>query len=160
MTDHVAAPARRRIVLAGLVGNVIVIGSALVAFGAIPLFHLIHTTDPMTIVVGELGFVLAVGIMSGGINVANVELMPAPVRCTGLAFAYNASIGCFGGTTLLTAATGNPIMPAYWIAAAATVTLVTALFLIPETHHQPLNRPIRKPGNGRTGRHQSDRSDG
>jgi hypothetical protein len=42
MTDHVAAPARRRIVLAGLVGNVIVIGSALVAFGAIPLFHLMR----------------------------------------------------------------------------------------------------------------------
>ena len=64
--------------------------------------------------------------------------MPAPVRCTGLAFAYNASIGYFGGTTpliaaWLIAATGNPIMPGYWVAAAAAVTLLTAIFLVRET---------------------------
>jgi MHS family proline/betaine transporter-like MFS transporter len=122
----------------------IVAGSALLAFGAIPLFQLIHTTDPMTIFLGEFGFVMAIGISSGGISVANVELMPAPVRCTGLAFAYNASIGYFGGTTPLIAAwlvsaTGNPIVPGYWVAAAAAVTLLTALFLTPETRHARLD---------------------
>jgi MHS family proline/betaine transporter-like MFS transporter len=122
----------------------IVAGSALLAFGAIPLFPLIHTTDPMTIFLGEFGFVMAIGISSGGISVANVELMPAPVRCTGLAFAYNASIGYFGGTTPLIAAwlvsaTGNPIVPGYWVAAAAAVTLLTALFLTPETRHARLD---------------------
>jgi MFS transporter, MHS family, proline/betaine transporter len=116
----------------------LVMGSALLAFGAIPFFHLIHSTDPITIFIGELGFVVGFGILSGGINAANVELMPASVRCTGLAFAYNASIGYFGGTTPLIAAwlitaTGNPIMPAYWVAAAATVSLLTAIFLVRET---------------------------
>ena len=48
---------------------------------------------------GEIGFVLAIALFSGGVVAANVELMPSAVRCTGLAFAYNASIGFFGGTT-------------------------------------------------------------
>jgi len=76
--------------------------------------------------------------MLGGLVAANVELIPAAVQCTGLAFAYNTSIGWFGGTTPMIAAwliatTGNPIMPAYWVAATAAITLLTAIFLVPET---------------------------
>jgi len=116
----------------------LIAAGALMTFGTIPLFHLIHTTHPMTILLGELGFALIIGIISGGIVAANVELIPAPVRCTGLAFAYNVSIGVFGGTTPLIAAwlitmTGNPIMPAYWIAMGGAVTLLTSIFLIRET---------------------------
>ncbi len=112
-------------------------GGAVIGFGAIPLFELMHTTDPTTILLGEMGFVLGVGLLGGSI-VANVELIPKPVRCTGLAFAYNTSIGYFGGTTPLIAAwlitqTGNPIAPAYWIAAAGILTLVMAIFFVRET---------------------------
>jgi MHS family proline/betaine transporter-like MFS transporter len=121
----------------------IITGAALLLFGAVPLFELMHTTDPLLIFLGELGFVLAMGILSGGLNAANVELMPSAVRCTGLAFAYNAAIGYFGGTTpliaaWLIAATGNPIMPAFWVAATAAVTLLTAVFLVHETRYRPL----------------------
>ena len=35
-------------------------------------------------------------------------------------------------------ATGDPIAPAYWIAAAGAVSLVTNLFLIRETRFEPL----------------------
>ena len=116
----------------------LIAGSALLTFGAIPLFHLLHTTDPLTIFLGEVGFVIAIGLLTGGIVAANVELIPAAVRCTGLAFAYNASIGWFGGTTPMIAAwliatTGDPIMPAYWVAAAGAITLFTAMFLVRET---------------------------
>ena len=116
----------------------LIAGSALLTFGAIPLFHLLHTTDPLTIFWGEVGFVIAIGLLTGGIVAANVELIPAAVRCTGLAFAYNASIGWFGGTTPMIAAwliatTGDPIMPAYWVAAAGAITLFTAMFLVRET---------------------------
>lgn len=116
----------------------LIAGSALLTFGAIPLFHLMHTSDPMTIFFGEVGFVIAIGLLSGGIVAANVELIPAPVRCTGLSFAYNASIGWFGGTTPMMAAwliatTGNPIMPAYWVSVASATTLFTAIFLVHET---------------------------
>ncbi|MCP3852031.1 MAG: MFS transporter [Gammaproteobacteria bacterium] len=116
----------------------IILGSSILAFGAIPLFHLLHSTDTSLIFLGELGFVVGLALTAGGIVAANVELMPNAIRCTGLAFAYNASIGFFGGTTPMISAwliktTGNPIAPAYWVAAASAVTLFTALFLIPET---------------------------
>jgi MHS family proline/betaine transporter-like MFS transporter len=68
------------------------------------LFHLIHTTDPMIIFMGEVGFSVAIGLIAGGLMTASVELIPAAIRCTGLAFAYNASIGWFGETTPLIAA--------------------------------------------------------
>ena len=72
-------------------------GSAILTFGAIPLFHLMHTSAPETIVLGEFGFALAIALFAGGLVAANVELMPDAIRCTRLAFAYNASIGIFGG---------------------------------------------------------------
>lgn len=120
----------------------LIAGSAILAFGAIPFFHLIHTTDPQMIFLGEIGFVIGLGAMFGGL-VANVELIPKPVRCTGLAFAYNASIGYFGGTTPLIAAwllttTGDPIAPAYWVAAAGLVSLITVVFFIRETAFEEL----------------------
>jgi len=120
----------------------LIAGSVILAFGAIPFFHLMHSADPWTIFLGEVGFVLAIGLLSGGL-VANVELIPSAVRCTGLAFAYNASLGYFGGTTPMIAAwlivtTGDPIAPAYWVAAAGAVTLLSAIFLVRETAFEPL----------------------
>ena len=120
----------------------LIAGSALLTFGAVPFFQLLHTTDPAIIFLGEVGFVLAIGLGIGG-SVANVELMPAAVRCTGLGFAYNASIGWFGGTTPMIAAwlintTGNPISPAYWVAATGAVSLLTAIFLVSETRFQSM----------------------
>ncbi len=121
----------------------LLLGGTLLAFGTVPFFHLIHSTDPAAIFLGELGFVIALGIASGGVVPSMVELIPRSVRCTGLAFAYNASIGYFGGTTPLIAAwlltaTGDPIAPAYWVAACGAVTLITALFLIRETRFTSL----------------------
>jgi len=115
----------------------------LLTFGAIPLFSLIHSSDPVTIFLGEMGFMFASSLAAGGMAPAMVELVPASVRCTGLAIAYNASIGYFGGTTPLIVSwliteTGDPIAPAYWIAFAGAITLFTAIFLIRETRFQPL----------------------
>lgn len=121
-----------------------IMGTAILAFGSVPLFHLLHSTDTFTIFLGELGFVFAVALVTGGIVAANVELIPRAIRCTGLAFAYNASIGFFGGTTpvisaWLISSTSDPISPAYWIAAAGTVSLLTVVFLIPETKDRSLD---------------------
>jgi len=119
-------------------------GNLILTFGAIGLFHLMHSSDRMTIFLGEIGFVLAVGLIAGGVVAANVELMPAEIRCTGLAFAYNASIGLFGGTTPLIAAllismTGNPISPAWWVTGTGAISLVTVLFFVRETGQEPLS---------------------
>lgn len=121
----------------------VILGAASLAFGAIPLFHLLHHSDPAIILMGELGFVLGLGLLAGGLAAANVEMMPAPIRCTGLAFAYNASIGWFGGTTPLIAAwliveTADPIAPGYWVAAAGGVSLLAALVLMRETRFSEL----------------------
>jgi MFS transporter, MHS family, proline/betaine transporter len=121
----------------------IIAGSLLLSVGAIPFLELIHSTDPAMIFLRKLGYVTAVGLLFGGATASMVELIPKSVRCTGLALAYNISIGYFGGTTpliatWLTVYTGDPVAPAYWIAAAGTVGLFTALFLIPETRFKPL----------------------
>lgn len=121
----------------------ILFGTAWLALGAIPFFHLIHSTDPLTIFLGEVGFALGVAVFTGGLNAANVELMPCSVRCTGLAFAYNAAVGLFGGltpliVTWLLAKTGDPIAPAYWVTAATTVSLLTAVIFYRETRHRNL----------------------
>ncbi len=75
-----------------------------------------------------------------------MELIPAPVRCTGLSLAYNASVRWFGGTTPLIATwliaqTGDPISPAYWVALASAVSLLAAILMRetrPETKGEPL----------------------
>ena len=38
----------------------------------------------------------------------------------------------------LIVAVGDPLMPAYWIAAAGAISLLTAIFLVHETRFQPL----------------------
>lgn len=120
----------------------LIAGYSIITFAAIPLFHLMHTTDPAVIFAGEAGFILGVGLICGGL-VANVELMPRPVRCTGFAFAYNIAFAVFGGTTPLIAtwlisASGDPIAPAYWVAAGGAVSLLTAIFLVRETAFEPM----------------------
>ena len=122
----------------------IIAGAALLTFGAIPFFFLLHTTDPLLIFMGELGFVAVCALMGGGMVAANVELIPVAVRCTGLAFAYNAAIGLFGGTTPLIATwlireTGNPLAPAFWATFGGIVSLLTAVFLIRETRFESLD---------------------
>jgi MHS family proline/betaine transporter-like MFS transporter len=122
----------------------LIAGAGLLAFGSIPMFHLLHTTDPMLILLGEFGFVAVVALMGGGLVAANVELMPVAIRCTGLAFAYNAAIGWFGGTTPLIATwlireTGDPLAPAYWATFGGVVSLVAAVFLIRETRFERLD---------------------
>lgn len=121
----------------------IIAGSLLLSLGAIPFLELIHSTDASLILLRKLVYAAALGLLFGGATAAMAELIPKGVRCTGLALAYNISIGYFGGitpliATWLTVVMNDPVAPAYWIAAAGTVGLFTAVFLIPETRFKPL----------------------
>ena len=121
--------------------NLLLISTTLLTIMAIPLFELIHSSNEYHILIGEILFAVMVGMVGGGIVALNVELMPVAVRCTGLAFAYNASIGLFGGTSPLIAAwlinyTGNPIAPAYWVVTAASISLLTLVFWVKEPPNQ------------------------
>ncbi|MCF7967877.1 MAG: MFS transporter [Methylococcaceae bacterium] len=119
--------------------GVLTLANTLLVLLSYPLFQLIHSSDPDLILMGELGFAVLVALGTGGILVLNASLIPAPVRCTGLGFAYNASMGLFGGTTPLIAAwlikvTDNPLAPAYWLLTAAIVSLLTLLLWVPKGH--------------------------
>ncbi len=127
-------------------GRRIMLGGGFLALAAssVPLFHLLHSGDEMLILVAEILFAVIIGVVAGSIPVTNVELVPSAVRCTGLALAYNAAVGIFGGVTpmlvtWLIEVTENPIAPAYWLLAACLVSAVTVIFLVHETRHQPLH---------------------
>lgn len=126
--------------LADQVGRkpLVVAGCAMLTLGAVPFFWLMHHQNAALILLGELGFVIAVGTLAGGLAAANVEMIPEPIRCTGLSLAYNTSVGWFGGTTPLIATWlivqfGNPIAPAFWVMAAGCLSLFVAIFLMAET---------------------------
>ena len=116
----------------------LITGASLLCFG------LLHSGDPQQVWRGELGLTLAVALLAGGKNPANVELMPAAVRCTGLAVAFNVAEGYFGGTTpliatWLIATTGNPLLPGAWVAASGLITLITIAGFTRETAFRPIN---------------------
>ncbi len=118
---------------------ILILAQVLLASLAYPLFQLIHSAQPVLILMAELSFAVLVAMGTGGILVLNASLIPAPVRCTGLGFAYNIAMGLFGGTTPLIAAwlinaTGNPVAPAYWLLTAALVSLLTLVFAVPKCH--------------------------
>ena len=76
-------------------------------------------------------------------------LFPTAVRFAGFAIAYNISTSIFGGTapmvgSALISATGDPLMPAYYMMAACLVGLV-ALHYMPETAGRSLrDDPFRR----------------
>ena len=109
--------------------------------GAIPLFSLMNHPSPSLAVLGQLGFVLIIGLYGGVMPVTIVEAAPVSVRCTTIALGYNVSFGIIGGLSPLVAAwlvnrTGDEIAPAFLIMAAAAVTLAT-IMRFRETYRDP-----------------------
>jgi MHS family proline/betaine transporter-like MFS transporter len=77
---------------------------------------------------------------------AGVELFATRVRYSGFSIGYNVCVAAFGGTTpyavtWLTAETGNNVAPAYYVVAAAIVSLLTIL-TIRETARRPLPQGV------------------
>jgi MHS family proline/betaine transporter-like MFS transporter len=122
---------------------VLLVGFLMLTLSAIPLFHVIAQGIRWVTISCHLALSLGLGIVSGAIAAANVELMPRDIRCTGLAFSYNLSVGVFGGLTpmvitWLTAYLNNPSAPGYWVAGACLISLLTLLFSVKETRNKPL----------------------
>ncbi len=75
---------------------------------------------------------------------AGVELFATRVRYSGFSIGYNICVAGFGGTTpyvvtWLTAQTGNPVAPAYYVVVAAVISLLTILTLR-ENARRPLSK--------------------
>ena len=114
-------------------------GHALLAY---PLFRLMHHQDVEMIFLGQFGFAVLVGTLAGVIPATIAELSPARVRVTVMSIGYNLTLGILGGTTPLVAAylierSHSDFAPAYYLSAAALISLMVA-FTLKETAHAPL----------------------
>lgn len=111
----------------------VLIAATVLAFvSAVPLFWLMHKDQGLLVQIGQLGFVLSVGMFLGTQPTLMVEEVPAAVRCTAIALGYNVTLGIVGGLSPLAAAwlvhrTGDDLSPAYMIMAAATISFLAAL---------------------------------
>jgi MHS family proline/betaine transporter-like MFS transporter len=105
---------------------------ALMLLAAAPLFALMDRDDAALAVVAHVALGAVLAVFLGGTLVAMNELFTTRVRYGGFSIGYNVSVSAFGGTapflvTLLIGATGSNLAPAFYIMAAAAVTLVVVL---------------------------------
>jgi MHS family proline/betaine transporter-like MFS transporter len=106
---------------------VLMAGVLLGGAGAVPFLWLMHHADPALILVGQFGFVVAVGIALGVQPSLMVEATPPAIRCTVIALGFNLSYGLLGGLSPLAAVwlvhrTDIDLSPAYMIMVAAVVS--------------------------------------
>lgn len=126
---------RRPLLIAGSVGFVVF---------AYPLFLLLNSGSLAAAIAAHIGLaVIECCYISAAVS-AGVELFATRVRYSGFAVGYNLCVAAFGGTTpyivtWLTTSTDNPITPAYYVIAAAAISLLTVLTLR-ESAGRPLKR--------------------
>ena len=99
-----------------------------------PLFMAFQQGDDGIILVGLVIFAVLIGMAQGPTPAMMTELFPPEVRLTGIGIGYNVTLALFGGTaplisTWLISATGTTIAPAFYLMAAAAISLVGAFGL-------------------------------
>jgi MHS family proline/betaine transporter-like MFS transporter len=108
---------------------------------ALPLFWLLNHPSALLAQLGQLGFVVIIGLYGGVQPAILAEMVPPQVRCTAVALGYNIPLGVIGGLTPLTATwlvqrTGDELVPAFLIMAAAAVAFLATVRLR-ETYRAP-----------------------
>jgi MHS family proline/betaine transporter-like MFS transporter len=106
--------------------------TAFAFLSAVPLFWLMHHDQRLFIQLGQLGFVLSIGMFLGTQPTLMVEAVPAAIRCTAIALGYNVTLGVVGGLSPLVATwlverTHDQLAPAYMIMVAAAVSFLSIL---------------------------------
>jgi MHS family proline/betaine transporter-like MFS transporter len=99
-----------------------------------PLFWALHHPSASWSFVGQLGFAILIGLFGGALPVTMVETTPRAVRCSAISVGYNLCVGILGGVTPLVATwliqrTHDDLSPAYYVMAAAFVSLIATLRL-------------------------------
>lgn len=117
------------------------VGFALLAY---PLFLLLNSGSLAAAVTAHAALAAVESVFVCASLAAGAELFATRVRSSGYSIGYNLSVAVFGGTapyvaTWLVARTGNEIAPAYYVIAAAVITLLTVL-----TMRETAGRPLRK----------------
>ncbi|WP_018545984.1 glycine betaine/L-proline transporter ProP [Streptomyces sp. LaPpAH-108] len=115
---------------------------------AIPAFLLIKAHGTWLPILGVLILATLLACFAAPSAATLPALFPTAVRYAAMGIGFNFAVAAFGGTTpLVTAAlvdaTGDDLMPAYYLMLAGVIGLVTVKFL-PETAQMPLNgsRPM------------------
>ena len=111
---------------------------------AYPLLWIMHHPDALTILVGQFGFSVLIGCYLAVQPTAMAEMFSPGVRCSGMAVAYNLTLGIIGGTTpmvctYLIEKTGDDLFIAWYLMGAAAVSLAVTLTL-KETGKAPLRQ--------------------
>jgi MFS transporter, MHS family, proline/betaine transporter len=106
--------------------------TALAFVSAVPLFWLMQSDQRLFVQLGQLGFVLSVGMFLGTQPTLMVEEVPAAVRCTAIALGYNVTLGVIGGLSPLVATwlvdrTADQLVPAFMVMAAAAISFLAVL---------------------------------
>ncbi|MGP4018708.1 MFS transporter [Saccharopolyspora sp. 5N708] len=99
---------------------------------AYPLFWLMGQDNAVLAVLAHIGLGVVLAVFLGPTLAAMNELFATRVRYGGFSLGYNLSVAAFGGTapfliTLLVTGSGNHAAPAFYIMAAAVVTLLVVL---------------------------------
>ena len=95
----------------------------------VPAFALLGTGNFLVIVLVQILLGAMLTLNDGTLPSFLAEMFPTRVRYSGFAVSFNLSNALFGGTapfmaTLLIAATGNDLAPAWYLVAAAIVSLI------------------------------------
>ncbi|MEW5810451.1 MAG: MFS transporter [Actinomycetota bacterium] len=122
--------------------------SACVLFliGAYPLFLMINSRSFTAVAIAHCLLAAIIAIYMSAVVTAGVELFATRVRSSGFSVGYNIASAGFGGTTpyvvtWLTARTGNHMLPAFYLAVAAVLSLVVVMFL-----RESAGRPLHEIG--------------
>ena len=116
-----------------LVGGLLLVAALLVGFvGAVPFLWLMHHPVPALVVLGQLGFVIALAPVLAIQPALLVESTPPGVRCTVIALGYNMSAGILGGfaplaATWLVHRSGIDLSPAFIAMAVAAISFAAVL---------------------------------
>jgi len=116
---------------------------------ALPLFWMLHHTDPAILLIGQIGFALLNAAYWGPSTATMVELVPAHIRCTVMSVGYNLGLAILGGATPMVAVyvahrSGNDLSPAFLVMAAAAVSFLVILGLR-ESNKAVLAGPATQP---------------
>jgi MHS family proline/betaine transporter-like MFS transporter len=125
---------RKPLLIAGAVGF---------AVFAYPLFLLLNTGSLAAAIAAHAGLAAIEAVFVSSSLAAGAELFATRVRSSGYSIGYNVSVAIFGGTapyvaTWLVDRTGNEIAPAFYVIAAAIITLATVM-----TMRETAARPLR-----------------
>ena len=121
---------------------VLVAGAIALILLAYPLLALMNGSSFGVLLAGQIGFAVVIGAYAGTAPATMAEMLPGHVRVSGTSLGYNLCMALFGGTTPLVVVylikvSGSDLAPAFYLMAAAAVSLAVVLGL-KETAKRPL----------------------